>query len=543
MRKNAFTLTELLVVVVIIGVLSAVVLPKFSKTLETRRTTEAEDIMQAVRTEQEYRCAADKAYTTKQTELSSLEENKTKNYVFKFEKTGMVASRSGREYKLKMLSYADGRICCEGAGCSGLNKNYPTCSDLEHMEDFKTGTSCVNEEKEADPDSTPLDCTEEPLVERTCPAGCGKQTRDKTCNHATGEWEYGAWGPSCPEKPEDNNRMCECGYVTGSAVCENDVWKMEYPPCDPKPESTFECDCGSVTRSVTCQGGAWKTGEFDPCPTAITEEQPCGPGMAPESITRTQVCKNGAWTWDGVNWSDTCKKDCAALARDACGIVGWEPAEPNTIWNLFAKKQNGAYCGNNSSPHGVYNDQEYYIKQRGEYAAACIKKNREAENNTPSEWAGRRMYYWDFRDDGRGHCEVRCRLDDVAIPAGTISPMSTRVENLGLLNCQYGVHGTSWGKKPVEYTPPNNQVADRDYHLVADLGKAYDKDACYVTTHCPSGYWEAPNPDVTFPTTVNDAVRFFTTNVIPCMDKKKYSATEGFLYSTINWQDSDSLAL
>ena len=39
-KKKAFTLTELLVVVIVIGVLSAVVLPKFSKVIETRKTTE-----------------------------------------------------------------------------------------------------------------------------------------------------------------------------------------------------------------------------------------------------------------------------------------------------------------------------------------------------------------------------------------------------------------------------------------------------------------------------------------------------------------------
>ena len=52
-KKKAFTLTELLVVVIVIGVLAAVVLPKFSKVIETRKTTEAEELMAAVRTEQE----------------------------------------------------------------------------------------------------------------------------------------------------------------------------------------------------------------------------------------------------------------------------------------------------------------------------------------------------------------------------------------------------------------------------------------------------------------------------------------------------------
>ena len=63
-KKKAFTLTELLVVVIVIGVLAAIVLPKFSKVMETRKTTEAEELMAAVRTEQERRCALDKPYAT-----------------------------------------------------------------------------------------------------------------------------------------------------------------------------------------------------------------------------------------------------------------------------------------------------------------------------------------------------------------------------------------------------------------------------------------------------------------------------------------------
>ena len=59
-KKKAFTLTELLVVVIVIGILSAVVLPKFNKVVETRKTTEAEEVMAAIRTEQEKRCSLNK---------------------------------------------------------------------------------------------------------------------------------------------------------------------------------------------------------------------------------------------------------------------------------------------------------------------------------------------------------------------------------------------------------------------------------------------------------------------------------------------------
>ena len=80
-KKKAFTLTELLVVVIVIGVLSAVVLPKFSKVIETRKTTEAEELMASVRTEQEKRCALDKPYLTQMSELADVVKTaSTKNY-------------------------------------------------------------------------------------------------------------------------------------------------------------------------------------------------------------------------------------------------------------------------------------------------------------------------------------------------------------------------------------------------------------------------------------------------------------------------------
>ncbi len=74
-KKKAFTLTELLVVVVVIGVLSAVVLPKFNKVMETRKTTEAEEMMAAVRTEQEKRCALDKNYLQDLSKMSDIIPN------------------------------------------------------------------------------------------------------------------------------------------------------------------------------------------------------------------------------------------------------------------------------------------------------------------------------------------------------------------------------------------------------------------------------------------------------------------------------------
>ena len=239
-NKRAFTLTELLIVVIVIGVLSAVTLPKFNRVIENRKVTEAEEMMSAVRTEQERRCSMDQNYTTKFSNLQDIiASNTTKNYTYSLQKQGISAKSNNADYTLKILSYEDGSYCCEGDGCKKLNKNYPACAGLSFPESSCAGTESGEDGLGPDPEGK--ECTDgEVQGSQTC-NGCGTQTTQLCVN---GKWTDSLG--TCSKTEEECNPGGEC--------------------LGPKPASTEKCEpCGEIRRrSVTCgETGEWITGDWN----------------------------------------------------------------------------------------------------------------------------------------------------------------------------------------------------------------------------------------------------------------------------------------
>ena len=296
-KRKAFTLTELLVVVIVVGVLAAVAVPKFTRVLETRRTTEAENILAAVRTEQERRCALDKNYLADLSKLTDvLPSSDTKNFSYSVTKTGIEAQSKGKYgYTLKMPSYRDGRVCCDSAEqCAKLNKDYPLCSELIAYADYQSGSECAGEEE-------PKTCTGSSTQACGC-KGMGVQTR--TCNTTTGQWS--AWG-AC-----SISDACEC--------------------TDPQPASSQTCNiCGTQTRTVTCNTatGQWDTSAWGNC--SKTEEECSG----------TKTCDD--WSLD---------QDVDGLCLQAGKIFSMDFLDATLPENASVEEFSATCCA--SCPEGEY---------------------------------------------------------------------------------------------------------------------------------------------------------------------------------------------
>ena len=373
-KNKAFTLTELLVVVIVLGVLAAVAVPKFTRVLETRKTTEAEDIFAAVRTEQENRCVFGKKYLTDKKQLTMLAgADNSANYTYSLTNQGITAA-SSKGYQLKMLSYKDGQICCEGEYCGSLNKSYPSCSALSVASD-----ECAGEVTE---DKKMCSASAKPTSSESC-NGCGTRTRSVTCDIGTGSWVTGLWG-ECSKTAEECN-PCPDGYTYNVNLNEC-VPDGKMCSASAKPTSSESCNgCGTRTRSVTCNTstGSWEAGlwgecsktaeECNPCPDGYTynadlnecvpDEEPCPDGLQydPETGDCKSFCELDE-EFDLPLISIT-QEDCEKLEKN-CGNI--------TVKGVWEQSVGEGDCGNCTFPECP----KYYMD--------CVAQSGLAGNYYPS---------------------------------------------------------------------------------------------------------------------------------------------------------------
>ena len=83
--KRGFTLTEILVVVMIISVLTAIAYPLYTKAATKSRAIEAINLLEMVRNKQLQKFAKDKSYYSSFTNMGQLTVNKNKEVKLNFE--------------------------------------------------------------------------------------------------------------------------------------------------------------------------------------------------------------------------------------------------------------------------------------------------------------------------------------------------------------------------------------------------------------------------------------------------------------------------
>jgi len=256
-KRKAFTLTEVLVVVVVIASLSAVAIPQYKKMVEARKTGEAEAVLTAVRTEQERRCAIGKTYTTLEKLSNLVPQTNTANFTYSesADGQGLIASSKGKgnyKYSLKMLTYRDGRICCEGQDCGKFN--YPACGDVRAAQ----APECQREDTVEDYKPEPYDPCDGVSYEPTVTVddlGCSSGTGERKIITTTTYTCVDGNKVVADTKVEEINTCTEICTIEASCslpAIKGEGWSGMATASFQKPEGMASCP----TFAQIAQGGA-----------------------------------------------------------------------------------------------------------------------------------------------------------------------------------------------------------------------------------------------------------------------------------------------
>ena len=356
--------------------------------------------MSAVRTEQEARCTMGKAYwgPDQRASVSTLAKaGVSPNYNYELLNGGVEAQREGK-YVLRMW-YKTGEICCEGAGCEGLSKNYPACSAAPVDE-------CITGETTPPPYSPSVPCT----GPSTQSCGCkGGGTQSRTCDTSTGSWSD--WG-ACT--------------ISDACPCEGD--------------STRPCGCnGGGTQSRTCDTSTGSWSNFgacsisDDCPCEGNSTEPCG---CNNGGTRSRTCdtSTGSWSnWGACSISDECP-DCdentKPAATQACGNCGTQTR------SVTCDTSTGTWVTGdwgNCSGQGICEPDEEQTEHCGPAASTAKKDRICTESCTWSNWtvcycpSGRLNSQYYCCDSNTPYTNTHCYSREVEVTTSTSNRDESRV--------------------------------------------------------------------------------------------------------------------
>ncbi len=341
-NTKGFTMMELLVTVLLIGILAAMAMPQYVKVVEKQKGTEAVNILAVIGKSQERYFAVNEKYTSDFADLDSdlVDFNtkaaakgssyNTKYFVFLLDGTDdtvskVKATRRGNESYILERNYTTGEVCCRNDNTAD--------GDICDVLDLPNDT-CSGEETPSEP-PTPTCTGTQPAASQSCASGCGTQTRSVTCNNGT--WTTGSWTGTCTAPTQTLPTSQTCGTNgtqtrTCSASCSGGAcgaWStcVTTTCTGTQPAATQACasGCGTQTRSVTCNNGTWATGSWTGTCTAPTQTQPtsqsCGNGGT-QTRTCTADCSGGACgAWSACT-GQTCDAGTKPAESQACGNCG-----------------------------------------------------------------------------------------------------------------------------------------------------------------------------------------------------------------------------
>ena len=280
-NKLGFTLLELLMVVLIIGILSAIALPMYKKAVEKSKVSDALTTMSTVAKSEHGWYLVNNRYTKDFSDLdislTDKDGNNTEgesfesiNYTFTLQDSSIKAERKNHEYTLYRL-YEDGDIYClpqEHYICEqykwGLNQN--ACSSaIKGFWSNKTNV-CYKTEQERCTKTIDPDDENPPKWQNTSGGYCGYLRQDNVnvgenekcvvvnTNANTGLCQYSTFTGQGSKCEAYTNYGETCGYSTfkDGAICEGNTSRG----CR---ASTFENNSVCNGRSISCQANTYKS--------------------------------------------------------------------------------------------------------------------------------------------------------------------------------------------------------------------------------------------------------------------------------------------
>ena len=353
-NSKGFTMMELLVTVLLIGILAAMAMPQYFKVVEKQKGTEAVNILSVIGKSQERYFAVNEKYAADFADLDADlvdfstktaakgTSYNTKYFVFLLDGTDdkvskVKATRRGNESYILERNYTTGKLCCKNDNTADGD----ICDVLDLSENTCEGTT----EDPSNPPQPPVSTCSgaQPAASQACASGCGTQTRTVTCNNGT--WTTGSWTGTCtsPTQTQPTSQACgtngtqtrTCTPSCGGGTCGAWTTCVATTCTGTQPVASQACtNCGTQTRNVTCDTttGNWVSGQWSSCVGSKTIGDTCGEGY---TGNKTRTCTNDVWG----NWDSS---GCVALVCPV-GTTVMETCPNNTTTHSRTMQSNGSW--------------------------------------------------------------------------------------------------------------------------------------------------------------------------------------------------------